>query len=163
MGSYGGNRGGGGRQQYDNNLSGALFQNDRQEKDGDPDMKGSCEVDGVEYWVAAWWNKTKDGVEYLKFKLNPKDANGGRGQQQRQPYGQGNRPGNSRGPGARVNPGRRGPNSDQRDDDTRSFNQNRGRGPNSDQRDDRGGPDNGHRDDRGGYQNSSDMDDDIPF
>lgn len=115
--AYGGRGGGrgGGRQEYDNNLSGALFQNDRQEKDGDPDMKGQCEVEGVEYWLAAWWNKTKDGVEYLKFKMTPKDANGG-GQQQRQPYGQGNRPGNSRGPGARLNPGRRGPNSDQRDD-----------------------------------------------
>lgn len=115
--AYGGRGGGrgGGRQEYDNNLSGALFQNDRQEKDGDPDMKGQCEVEGTEYWLAAWWNKTKNGVEYLKFKMTPKDDRRG-GQQQRQPYGQGNRPGNSRGPGARLNPGRRGPNSDQRDD-----------------------------------------------
>lgn len=151
--AYGGGRGGGGRQQYDNNLSGALFQNDRQEKDGDPDMKGQCEVDGVEYWLAAWWNKTKDGVEYLKFKMSPKDANGGgdRGRGGgREPYGPGNRAGNARGPGQRLNPGRRGPNSDQRDD--RGY-------------DDRSG---GRRSARDGDRHPNappgdEMDDDIPF
>lgn len=129
--AYGGGRGGGGgRPQggYDNNLQGALFQNDRQEKEGDPDMRGECEVEGVSYWLAGWWNKTKAGVEYLKIKMTPKDERSSQRQDTRQPYGQGNRPGNSCGPGARVNPGRRGPNSDQRDDN--GFSQNRGRHPN---------------------------------
>lgn len=113
---YGGR--GGGKPAYDNNLRGALFENDRQEKDGDPHMRGQVEIDGVEYWVAGWWNKSKAKVEYLSLKFTAKDERGSqREDTRRQPYGQGNRPGNSRGPGARVNPGRRGPNSDQRDDD----------------------------------------------
>lgn len=45
-------------QDYDNNMRGVLFKNDRKERDNHPDYKGSAEVDGVEYWLAAW---IKDG------------------------------------------------------------------------------------------------------
>lgn len=141
---YGGRGGGGGRggsKDYDNNLRGALFENDRKEKDGDPDMRGQCEIDGVEYWVAAWWKNSNKTGDYLSLAFTLKDERGSqRNDQRRAPYGQGNRPGNSRGPGARVNPGRRGPNSDQRDD--RGGNQNNDRHPNAP---------------------SDEMDDDIPF
>ncbi len=41
-------------QQYDNNMRGVLFPNDRKEKDTHPDFKGSCEINGVEYWLSAW-------------------------------------------------------------------------------------------------------------
>src|ERR1700676_1292500 len=66
-------RGGGRKQQeYDNNMHGALFDGDPQ-KDTDPDMRGQCEVDGVEYWVAAWWKKSKRVGDFLSFALTPKD------------------------------------------------------------------------------------------
>lgn len=114
--AYGGGRGGsrgGGRQEYDNNMQGVLFDNERHNKDGDPNMRGQCEIEGVEYWISAWWNNSSKMGDYLKFRLEPKDERSNQRNDQRP---QGNRPGNSRGPGARVNPGRRGPNSDQRDD-----------------------------------------------
>lgn len=76
-GQGGGNRGGG--QKYDNNMQGALFANNEKRRGKqDPDMRGSCEIDGVEYWVNAWWNTAKtSGDEFLKFKLQAKDADNG--------------------------------------------------------------------------------------
>lgn len=55
-------------------LSGALFTNDKKEKDSQPDMKGNAKVDGVEYWVAGWWETSKSGLEYLSIKLTEKEA-----------------------------------------------------------------------------------------
>lgn len=39
-------------EQRDN--SGSVFKNDRKEKEGHPDWKGSAKIDGVEYWVSGW-------------------------------------------------------------------------------------------------------------
>jgi len=58
---------------YDNNMKGVLFKNDKKESDQHPDLKGSMEVNGVEYWLAAWANKTKEGDKYLKLSISPKD------------------------------------------------------------------------------------------
>lgn len=88
---------GGGRKQYDNNLSGVLFANERKNGDQDPDLSGSCEIDGVEYWVAAWWNNHQQKGDYIKFKLTAKESNGGQQRGGRQPYGPGNRPSNGGG------------------------------------------------------------------
>ena len=40
------------QQQYDNNNSGALFTNDRKQSETHPDLTGSAEVDGKDYWVS---------------------------------------------------------------------------------------------------------------
>lgn len=64
-----------GRKQYDNSLSGAVFENDRRSKDGDPDMKGTyTDADGNEFWVAAWWNQHAQRGDYLKLKMTPKES-----------------------------------------------------------------------------------------
>lgn len=59
--------------QYDNNMSGALFKNDKQRNDKDPVYKGTAEVDGVQYWMAAWLNESKDGEKYMSIKFTEKD------------------------------------------------------------------------------------------
>jgi uncharacterized protein (DUF736 family) len=59
---------------YDNNLSGALFKNDKKETEKHPDYKGSCEIDGTEYWVSSWLNESKNGRKYLSLKFIPKDG-----------------------------------------------------------------------------------------
>lgn len=59
---------------YDNELSGVLFKNDNQrEGKQDPNAKGSATIGGVEYWVSAWTNTTKDGKKYQRLKFKAKE------------------------------------------------------------------------------------------
>lgn len=61
--------------EYDNELTGVLFGNDNQrEGKKDPDAKGSATIGGVDYWVSAWTNTTKDGKKYQRLKFKAKDA-----------------------------------------------------------------------------------------
>ena len=47
--------------------------NERKTKDTQPDLKGSAEVDGVDYWVSGWTNTSKAGKDYVKLSFEPKD------------------------------------------------------------------------------------------
>ena len=58
--------------EYNNNNQGAIFRNDRKQKDTDPEYKGSVTVGGIEYWVSVWVNETKDGRKYFSHKYTPK-------------------------------------------------------------------------------------------
>lgn len=55
---------------YDN--SGAIFRNDRKEKDTHPDHTGQATIAGVNYWISAWV-KEKDGVRYFSLAFKPKE------------------------------------------------------------------------------------------
>ena len=39
---------------YDNSNRGAVWGNDKREKDSHPHFKGQANIDGVEYYVSAW-------------------------------------------------------------------------------------------------------------
>ena len=76
---------------YDNNLKGVLFRN-REQRDGkqDPDMRGTCEIDGVQYWLDGWTHVGKDGSKIagqkflsLKFRAKDEQRRGGGGSPQR--------------------------------------------------------------------------------
>ena len=60
---------------YDNTNRGAIWKNDRKEKDTHPDFKGSLNVEGKDYWVSAW--KKKEGANpqspALSFSIQPKE------------------------------------------------------------------------------------------
>lgn len=58
--------------EYDNDLSGVLFKNDRKEKTSQPDYKGSCEIDGEEFWIAAWIKDGKKG-KFMSLAFTPKE------------------------------------------------------------------------------------------
>lgn len=60
--------------QYDNNNSGALFTNDRKKSDTHPDLTGSCEVDGKDYWFKAWKKTSKKGLPFLSVSFDPKET-----------------------------------------------------------------------------------------
>lgn len=61
--------------QYDNNLSGVLFKNDKQGNEKRPDYKGSCEIDGANLWVSAWVREKKDGSgKYMSLRFEHKDG-----------------------------------------------------------------------------------------
>jgi hypothetical protein len=62
---------------YDNKNSGALFKNERKEKDADRDYSGSVNVEGREFWLSGWIKTSKAGVGYLSLSLKPKDAAAG--------------------------------------------------------------------------------------
>lgn len=51
--------------------SGALFKNDKREKDGDPQARGSALIGGVEYWIKAWTNEGAKG-KWQKLAFEPK-------------------------------------------------------------------------------------------
>lgn len=59
--------------EFDNNLRGVLFKNDRKEKDSHPDYKGQCEIDGAEYWLSAWI-KTGAKGKFMSLSFTAKDA-----------------------------------------------------------------------------------------
>jgi hypothetical protein len=58
-------------QERDN--SGLLGLNDRKEKDSHPDHKGSCMIDGVEYWVSGWDKENQYGP-FISLAFQRKDA-----------------------------------------------------------------------------------------
>lgn len=57
---------------YDN--SGALYVNDRKQKDSHPDRSGKATIDGVEYYVSAWIKESKkDGSKFLSLAFKRVD------------------------------------------------------------------------------------------
>lgn len=53
--------------------SGAIFKNDKREKDTQPHGKGSALIDGVAYWVSSWTNESPKG-RYQSLKFERKDS-----------------------------------------------------------------------------------------
>jgi hypothetical protein len=61
---------------------GSLFKNDKRETDKHPNAKGSCLIDGKEYWVSAW---TKEGAKgkWQSLSFTPKDKQQAQPKQER--------------------------------------------------------------------------------
>ncbi len=53
--------------------SGALFPNDKKEKETHPDMRGDFNIDGVNYWINAW-KKSGSRGEFISFAVEKKKA-----------------------------------------------------------------------------------------
>ena len=58
--------------EYDNTNRGALFKNDRREKDSHPEYTGTINVDGTDYWLAAWVKDGKKG-KFFSLSVKPKE------------------------------------------------------------------------------------------
>ena len=58
---------------YDNNNRGALWKNDKRSSEKHPNLRGSAEVDGVEYWVSAWTNKDGGKKPLVSLSFTPKE------------------------------------------------------------------------------------------
>lgn len=59
--------------------SGSLWPNDRKEKETHPDLRGSINVDGVDYWISAWGKVSNNGTDWLSLSVKPKDEQSGGG------------------------------------------------------------------------------------
>ena len=58
---------------YDNRNSGALFKNDRKEKDNQPDYTGSwTDSNGNEMQLAAWVRESKKGQKFMSVRASEK-------------------------------------------------------------------------------------------
>ena len=58
-------------------LTGSMFKNkDKQEGDTRPNAKGSCLIEGVEYWVDAWTKKDKNGNPWQSLSFKKKEKQG---------------------------------------------------------------------------------------
>lgn len=64
-------------------FTGALFKNEKREKDTHPHATGAAMIDGVEYWVSAWTKEGKNG-KYQSLAFKPKDKQASR-KPERQP------------------------------------------------------------------------------
>ena len=51
-----------------------LRKNADRKHDKSPEYRGSINVDGKEYWLAAWINANDDGSKYFSGKVTAKDA-----------------------------------------------------------------------------------------
>lgn len=62
------------QQEYDNTNRGVLFVNNNKKSDKSPNMTGSINIEGVEYWISAWTQYPRGGGDkFLVIKANPKD------------------------------------------------------------------------------------------
>ena len=62
--------------QYDNTNRGALFINNRRTTDKHPNMAGSINVGGQEYWISGWTKfKSNSGEKFLSLSVTPKEEN----------------------------------------------------------------------------------------
>ena len=57
----------------DKENQGALFKNNKKEKDTHPDYKGVLNVGGEEFWLNAWINTSQAGQKYMAIRVNPKE------------------------------------------------------------------------------------------
>lgn len=59
---------------YDNELRGSLFKNDKDGNEARPDYTGTCQIGGIEYRMAAWLKEAASGKKYMSFKFDPKEG-----------------------------------------------------------------------------------------
>lgn len=57
--------------EYDNELSGVLFKNDKEGNEKRPDYTGKIQVEGIEYRLAAWIKEGRtSGQKFLSLKAS---------------------------------------------------------------------------------------------
>ena len=59
--------------EYNNENRFSLFKNDRKEKDTHPDLTGTINVEGVEYYLNAWTKQGKKG-KFISGSIKLKEA-----------------------------------------------------------------------------------------
>jgi hypothetical protein len=58
--------------EFDPTNRGTLFKNEKKEEEKQPDMNGTLNVGGVEYWISGWKKVSKAGSGYISLSIRPK-------------------------------------------------------------------------------------------
>ena len=58
--------------EFDNTNRGSLFKNDKKEEEKHPDMNGTINIEGVEYWISGWKKVSKAGAGFISLSVRPK-------------------------------------------------------------------------------------------
>lgn len=62
---------------YDNTNKGSLGKNTRKTEPNHPDITGSLNVDGRDYWINGWQKtNSTDGSKFYSLSVKPKEARG---------------------------------------------------------------------------------------
>ena len=61
---------------YDNTNRGAMWKNDRKQSDTHPDLSGSINIEGTEYWLSGWTKKQgdSDNKPLVSVSIRKKEA-----------------------------------------------------------------------------------------
>ena len=58
--------------EYSNENRGSLFRNDKKTEDKHPDMSGTINIDGTEFWISGWKKTSKAGTGFISLSVRPK-------------------------------------------------------------------------------------------
>jgi hypothetical protein len=58
---------------FDNTNRGSIFRNEKKTEDRHPDMSGSINIDGIEYWISGWKKQSKAGTGFISLSVRPKE------------------------------------------------------------------------------------------
>jgi ribosome modulation factor len=73
-------------QQYDRTNTGIVGKNTKKEKDTHPDITGSINVEGKEFWLNGWKKERNDGTgSFYSLSVKPKEQQQAPAQQQHRP------------------------------------------------------------------------------
>ena len=57
---------------FDNTNRGSIFRNDKKTEDKHPDMSGTINIDGTEFWISGWKKTSKAGTGFISLSVRPK-------------------------------------------------------------------------------------------
>lgn len=60
--------------EYSKENTGVLNKNEKGDNDRRPDYRGFCDINGAEFWIAAWIREGPKG-KFMSLKFEAKDAN----------------------------------------------------------------------------------------
>lgn len=58
--------------EYDNTNRGSLFKNDKKTEDKHPDLNGSINIEGTDYWISGWSKVSKGGQKFISLSVRQK-------------------------------------------------------------------------------------------
>lgn len=58
--------------EFSNENRGSLFNNEKKLEEKHPDLSGSINIEGKEYWLSGWKKKSKAGTGFLSLSVRPK-------------------------------------------------------------------------------------------